>query len=927
MKLSNYSDAIGQDTAAAIRSVLNWLYETKQSSWTELESRIAPSFVTRSESEYLGLSSPRFAVRFVMTEGNGFLNLRRLKDLRQAISDRLGGITLSERRFRNAVADSFLRLPRRLSEGKSRYFALHAREALIGYGEGDRVDELCSPYVTQLDFLGGGVCAECVAMMAVQILHRYCDRVNGVAEINAISLSLAAEIMPSGGMSGVALIHYFCQKDPGPGLQAYGQTAILPMNAFPAPSAEYEHWRRNAAFGWAMRAYIASGFPVVLSVDLTRMNADLYKIPLRSGQDILSANRVPESVSRDGWSLVGRERRHCVLLVGCDSALGYGDIANDLDQHFLVHCPQTAPFLQATVAQLVDITSDAQALRAASFISVTPGGVLVPLASGRSTGLQDKSPVIDLCEVAFFIQRTGNRLHYGPELRVDDRSGPGVFRLIDLDDWDVETNRPKMQQLADWELKPGQRCDFPIDRLGPAITMIAQDRLLHDSVTPIPRWVWVQYHDNPQHGRNVEWLWVWNAEVIPAAGYLAAFDETGQSLLTTYLVAKFTYAGTDWRKDAAFRSKNHDCPPRYAQPNSPRELIPSLINSFDVEGDRKRFPLGQDGYEWWPRLANGNPVPCEYYMVMEHRLRAWLAGPLSRFDALFGKRKTAIRLLELLANYPELLIATSDEVHRTYAPDVSIVALASFFQEHAAEEAARLAAGKDAILGLAKLALDLKLRHGHPVSVVEIVAGTRLSDVKAIVPLQVAIENIRLQDLVGPDSPLTLVAELIDPERVEEMFSRNIKNAILPVKEELRENGITIAVEMEPGPLFINRDSSTLSRLSDKFEVFGLKGLCAFNLDISHAIQAGCRPEDVSHIQFVHSHVSGRDAKAHVGDTPLDEADAEVMRPWIKVLRGIHGQGPLHVSIESEACSGFASVEASVRALEKILRSILDSEN
>ena len=71
------SDEIGPRFDFCVR-LAKWLYPENP----PLTFRLAPSISTRSEAELIGVSSPRFAMRGYLDEGNGgFLNIRRLEKL------------------------------------------------------------------------------------------------------------------------------------------------------------------------------------------------------------------------------------------------------------------------------------------------------------------------------------------------------------------------------------------------------------------------------------------------------------------------------------------------------------------------------------------------------------------------------------------------------------------------------------------------------------------------------------------------------------------------------------------------------------------------------------------------------------------------------------------------------------------------------
>jgi hypothetical protein len=163
--LSVFESEIGGEALATVRDTLEWLYSFSFQSINDLDSRLAPSMVARAESEYLGISSPRFAVRvkFENDNSSGFLNVRRLRELNRSITSRYK-IDRLPRPLTGAIADSVLPVPKRLVDG--RFFCLTSELGQL-YEEdaGSGV-----PYVAQMDWLGGGVCADCAGLAVAYAL-------------------------------------------------------------------------------------------------------------------------------------------------------------------------------------------------------------------------------------------------------------------------------------------------------------------------------------------------------------------------------------------------------------------------------------------------------------------------------------------------------------------------------------------------------------------------------------------------------------------------------------------------------------------------------------------------------------------------------------------------------------------------------------
>ncbi len=125
-----------------------------------LRFRYAPSIVARCESELLGTSVPRFAIRaYLDRDGLSFVNARRLRLLAP-------NVALSSSSDRTScVGDSLLQPPASLL---GRFHILTAQLGRV-YGEGMNVRG--TPFVRQSPDAGGALCAQSVCFMAMALLH------------------------------------------------------------------------------------------------------------------------------------------------------------------------------------------------------------------------------------------------------------------------------------------------------------------------------------------------------------------------------------------------------------------------------------------------------------------------------------------------------------------------------------------------------------------------------------------------------------------------------------------------------------------------------------------------------------------------------------------------------------------------------------
>lgn len=173
------------------------------------------------------------------------------------------------------------------------------------------------------------------------------------------------------------------------------------------------------------------------------------------------------------------------------------------------------------------------------------------------------------------------------------------------------------------------------------------------------------------------------------------------------------------------------------------------------------------------------------------------------------------------------------------------------------------------------------------VRVIEFVAGSRIDGVYMKMGAQ------RYPELVTRIVP--------DPVAQSRVICNLNRAASTPGKEcdwvwfkELYDLGITLAVELEPGPLFIVRDLSTLKQFFKEVvnhEV--LQKTVGANLDIAHWRLAHITPQDAESqhendvnikSRIVHCHMSGHHINAHFGDRELTDDDRPGFDEWKTVL-------------------------------------------
>ena len=191
--------------------------------------------------------------------------------------------------------------------------------------------------------------------------------------------------MPISGLDYGEMTNYFHEV----GLRVIKQ--VPKTMGYADPNADWTN--RNDSFTAAAKAYIRSGMPVVLTVDLGRLAAPSDPVKQVKGGLRHSVNR--PIYERNGWihpefeeiskGQFLQRRDHAVLLVGYKDEPG--------SEEFLVNDSASLPFLRATTGQLAEAgyyasewsewyherRDDFDHLRSLSSLPVTPEAVKLPL--------------------------------------------------------------------------------------------------------------------------------------------------------------------------------------------------------------------------------------------------------------------------------------------------------------------------------------------------------------------------------------------------------------------------------------------------------------------------------------------------------------------------------------------------------------------
>lgn len=882
------SAEIGDDHLKKVRLLAKRLYNE-----TDLVFRIAPSIVVRGEAELFGLSMPRFACRVYLNQArSSFVNIRRLQLLRHSVRHHLADGSLADQKSKRALrellgrigayssccADSLLVPPHALLDEGYHVLTTDLGFAYDEQGEDER-EIYGTPYVSHLEIFGGGMCAQAVAFQATALWHNIAKGLYGIAEISMLADPDDAEWIHLGGMTPDKLTQYFRHEQVRLGAQ---HQYVGGDNYVPFPE-------QVTVFGDALFSYVSSGMPVVLPIDLGRMNGDSLSEREVHGISIFRRNRLP-TILRSG--LGPRRRPHAVLIVGAHRT--------SRQREFIVNDPATYPFLRCSGEQLAQARRYAEGshdrLGPLSFIPVTPPEIRLPLLNAR-----DELPVqIGLYEIAERLQYSGPR-----EMRMKPSPYLGHFRLFDFGATQSHPNR--------FQNTPGVRDDTPssVWNSGDLPTDAVQFLWTMREEGYVPRkWCWVQHRKMSGSGVQAA-LWIWDACLPPPTE--ANLDST----VGNYFLGFCVKENGLWSRKRPERATSRcveaepqavnitpELPPRPRQ-----QLRPALISSFAVEGVEAA-------------LQNWDPeVGCEVYLLMKADISGIMADPATDTNEF-----NAVATMERLAGDRTKINRLADKLVASQAP---IVAFASFIPEVTSspfQDRGRRAQG--AIRFLARLALAVRERQSDDtrLKVIEMVAGSRISGIYRAEPLP-----------AGDGKEFAYLSRRMPDRDARERMITNLKLALRgDLVSRLREHRISLALEVEPGPLFALRDWTTLQNVALRLSTDPvLAPVVGFNLDIAHwRIGRGngmlelLRNCDLVRSRITHAHCAGHHPSAHLGDSHLkylNNPDIELM-PWIRMLRLIQEERGSdlpsfsgYVSHEFEAARNCDHVWNSVTMLRDLL--------
>jgi sugar phosphate isomerase/epimerase len=131
-------------------------------------------------------------------------------------------------------------------------------------------------------------------------------------------------------------------------------------------------------------------------------------------------------------------------------------------------------------------------------------------------------------------------------------------------------------------------------------------------------------------------------------------------------------------------------------------------------------------------------------------------------------------------------------------------------------------------------------------------------------------------------------------------------------------NGVEIALELEPFPLSLVNSVETMVRFLDDVNLPSVKA----NIDISHLVLSGVKPEELRRLKgrAGHVHISDCDGKMH-GDLPPGRGVVQ-FEPYLKEIKDLNIDGAISIELEysPEPDRIVEWVEEAYRETDKLLQ-------
>lgn len=318
----------------------------------------------------------------------------------------------------------------------------------------------------------------------------------------------------------------------------------------------------------------------------------------------------------------------------------------------------------------------------------------------------------------------------------------------------------------------------------------------------------------------------------------------------------------------------------------------------------------------WPRVDN-SALGLDVYLMMESDVRRWgatLGISLPHISAFSFFQLISIEHCRLLAQ------RIHDNARQIGSP---IVALTSFFPEINLSSADWRGNTCSRVLeSLVRIAAELALLNGTA-PVIQLVAGSLISHFESIED-----ECSRRRTLYARRGNESVLMSVVLERIAEALHAVSVEyHGRLKFDACMR-----VALELEPGPLYLLRDRDTLLAFRQAIEDLGepiVDACVGYNLDVAHwwlaqrINAAWLRSNPRIAERVFHAHISGHSPRGHFGDISLARLHPEMISPFKEWLSEIACLPNVHtVSLEMEAARSLTDVEESIQTLQVWLREI-----
>ncbi len=657
----------------------------------------------------------------------------------------------------------------------------------------------------------------------------------------------------------------------------------------------------------ALRAYVLAGIPVILPVVHSRL-----------GQRFGAGARTTDSSTSSP--------DHVLLVVGCGRP-------DDSDE-FLVNDPASLPFLRASASELYRAAAFSKShgmsrvgTDACTYLPVSCAPIRMPVDSWIDENDAPRPGLWDLME-GLGTAVTRSRVPW--KVTLPDSAISDSYRL-----WLVRLDELVSSKTSADGTGTATRAVKEINSVLPRAGKIA----LQDIVVQIfpyksdlkGQWCWVVFSESDCESDSAT-LWVWDAMRAPAkeicmerlANGTVEFAEIADLLLACSMKGR-----VGW--ESVFIA-----PPRQRQRRDSRwiefaadvhakvmperrladiELQPALVSSFTTFEFERAFEVWPDG------------LPCDFWVPM-------LGGALSgspQYWTLSDARTLLARFAQDRARLQQLALRVSAAAKRAGS---EIISLATFFPELFSRDRRLRDESARALQAVIRIAQHLR-EIGHRTSTITLVGCNRISD-------------FQTNESPSNGRPRHLARLMSDEDAVIRLFE-----GLRPAVEEIDGESLTLALEVEPGPLYFLNGLQTMIKVAARLDSDPvLRHRVGFNLDIAHFRLCGIDPtclmtSDAMPVRqrIVHCHISDQGC-GHFGDCApgdialgMDATDVEQhsvkerMRPlkeWMRVLREIAARGSVttergpsfsgYVALQLEACKNLSLLRLAIERMRVIAR-------